>query len=733
MEKRSGLARRLGMFAAAGLITGLAACGGGGGSGNGSGGAASTSGAAATGNGGANGSQANITGNGAVASRVLLIDLDGATYSAVQAGIGNGTLPNLAQFGVQLAYSGGIVGAGSQQPNLDGPSWATLLTGAWANRTQVYSNTSQSVHVSTLFDLSKAVNSSGLNGAVVSSSQLTQMLTPIHSSGSLDTLTDCSQSSTTNACVTGGALALIDNSTYSTVVAQYHSAEDAASGYGAGSTLYQDTLQSLDAAVGKLVSETAKTQGTQWLIVVTSGHGLNAQGGVDGLPLEPESTTFIGLNQGANTGTANINVAVPSSLTGLYSYASIADVTPTLLSFLGNQPSTQNYQMDGGELVGAQPVTQLGATLNNNGSPVVSVTLNWKAPASGAITVFRNGQQIASLPAGTTTYTDSTLTQDLVATGAYAMNYAVAAGTAPRATLVQSISYVQPFPQLSPLAPTLANGLMMYYPFGGSNLPPADALGNSTMGYWASDYSNASLITGPIGDQALQVNPNIADAKGFDGYKLTPASGKDPSTGSQFTIGFWFQSSCANTSADQLPIISNKNYQSGANAGIVIASIAPGVGECGLTFNIGNGSTRADSSPKTVQVPTANQWMYVAMNVDFTAHQLNWYIFSPSSTPGSSTYTETSGTTTMSSALVAGSAGSGLGVYGIGEDGTGTYFMTSCGVASGSWAGASTCTSIPVKTATDVADLAFWNRDLTAAELQSIVNSQQPLSTLLPN
>ncbi|MEJ6667505.1 MAG: hypothetical protein QNL48_07860, partial [Alcaligenes aquatilis] len=44
----------------------------------------------------------------------LIINLDGATYQAVQQGIADGSLPNLAKLQVQLAYSGGVAGTPSQ-------------------------------------------------------------------------------------------------------------------------------------------------------------------------------------------------------------------------------------------------------------------------------------------------------------------------------------------------------------------------------------------------------------------------------------------------------------------------------------------------------------------------------------------------------------------------------------------------------------------------------------------
>ncbi|MFY1005109.1 hypothetical protein ACNF5F_27190, partial [Escherichia coli] len=76
---------------------------------------------------------------------------------------------------------------------------------------------------------------------------------------------------------------------YATVVAQYHSAEDVALNDGLASSQYAQALARLDAAVGTLLSETAKHADSQWLVVVASSHGLNANGRADGLPEVPQS------------------------------------------------------------------------------------------------------------------------------------------------------------------------------------------------------------------------------------------------------------------------------------------------------------------------------------------------------------------------------------------------------------------------------------------------------------
>ena len=308
--------------------------------------------------------------------RTLVIDLDGATYSAVQSGIAAGKLPNLAQLSVRLAYSGGIAGTPGQQPTLDTPGWATLLTGSWASRHQVLSDAPrQAPHAGTVFQIARAANT-GMNGAAVASGGLAQLLTSDHDSGSLDALSDCSRDASATDCVTVQAAQFIA-SDYGTVLAQYHAAKDAALDFGLGSTQYTGVLATLDKAVGALVAAAAKRRNSRWLVVVTGNHGLSANSQDDGLPLVPESSTFIGLNQAANIATKGVGAAVPAKLGDLYAYASIADIAPTVLGYLNALPGAKNYAMDGAQLVGAQPVSQLSASVGNNNSADANVQLTW--------------------------------------------------------------------------------------------------------------------------------------------------------------------------------------------------------------------------------------------------------------------------------------------------------------------------------------------------------------------
>ena len=655
----------------------------------------------------------------------LVIDMDSAVYSAVQSGMAAGTLPNLARLQVQLAYSGGVAGTPSQQPTLDMPGWATLLTGTWANRHGVISNAPvQALRGATIFQQVKAT-STGLNGAAVASAELAQLLVADHDAGYLDTMADCSVNASTLDCVSGQAVQMI-GSGYRTVVAQFRSAKDAALDYGVNSANYAATLAKLDRAVGAMLDETAKATDSQWLVVVTGNHGLSDNSQDDGLPLVPESATFIGMNQGANNGMQGVGASVPTALADLYGYASIADVAPTVLAYLDALPGTAQYALDGARLLGPQPVTNLSATVADNNSASVNVVLRWTAPPERTIDVLRDGRVIASrLPAGTTTYIDNQLTTDLTAKGTYQFSYTVQAGegdsAASRAITSPPVTYTPPVP----LEPSLLNGLVSYYPFS-ATLPPVDAQGNSTMGPASSDLpaSAGLVVPGPFaGTNGLLVDTNFVTVNGLEGYRLTPANGFDVSKGTapQFTIGFWFKADeCVPRS--NVSILANKNYVSGGNAGVAIGMFTSSGNQCGIAFNIGSGGVRADGPTSPYTQVTVGRWIYIAFSVDGVAKTMNMVVFD--SVTGAINRVATG----KSTGAVDLSKLSAYPHWGIGEDGTGAYLMNKCGATPPYTAGQ--CATAPTYQQM-FGDLAMWNRVLTDGELQSIFLSNKPVSTLL--
>jgi len=664
-----------------------------------------------------------------LAKRTLFVDLDGVTYDAVRQGIASGQLPNLAKLQPQLAYSGGVLNGVSQQPNLDAPGWATLLTGTWASRHRIFAIApGQKPAVQTLFGRVKAA-STDLTGATVASAPLATLLASDHTAGALDTLTDCSRDATPDDCVTRNAVQMIGNGGYATIVAQYHSAEDVALGNGLASSQYAQKLAQLDAAVGTLLSETARNPDSKWLIVVASSHGLNANGRADGLPQVPQSAAFIAVNQDENNGQRGATPALPATVAGLYQYASIADVAPTMLAYLDKTPAGQDYAMDGGQLIGAQPPA-LTVQIAEDTTTRARAVLNWTAPAGAAITVMRDGAAIATLPAGTTTYTDPLADRNELKTGKYQFSYTVVAGTAARAALTPQISYIKAQPPV-PLATTLANGLTVYYPFGEDPqlTAPVDALGHSTMGPWAADANGGATTADPLGGHGLFIDTAIANAAGYDGYRLTPQSAAQDVVNSAiassgaFTIGFWYKAPACSTNTVGEPILSNKTgyATSGGTAGIIISMFG-----CGAEFNVADGSHRTDTNSPYIPF-SENQWVYFALVVDVGGKTMSGYVFDPILGTQSQTHAFAAG---MNVAGLAGVNQASEVGFGLGEDGTGKFYMVKNGQTAGSYDPSRATSDKPMQMA--FSDLAMWNRALTADEMSSMFLSQKPLSGLLP-
>ncbi|QKV55477.1 alkaline phosphatase family protein [Comamonas antarctica] len=658
--------------------------------------------------------------------RALVISLDGATYAAVQRGMAAQALPQLAQLEVHLAYSGGIAGTPSQQPTLDAPGWATLLTGMWASRHRVMSSApNQALHGDTVFQRLKDRNA-GRSGAAVASKGLAQMLASEHAAGYLDTLSSCAAQGAATDCVTTAARQMIEGD-YRTVVAQYHAASDAVLNHGLGSKQYADTLARLDQAVGQLVAATAARKNERWLITVTGNHGFSLNSQDDGLPLLPQSTTFMAINQPVNNGMLGLNAAEPSELKDLYAYNSLADVAPTLLGHLQALPQARDYQLDGAALVGPRAVSKLKAAVLENNSPNVRVALEWEAPSDGTVSILREGAAIATrLPAGTRSFTDLDLAQALTAQGSAALNYTLVIDSdqaaAARAILTSPITYVPPVP----LATTLRNGLVSYYPFS-DRLPPVDAIGNSRMAAFspALDPQAGLVVPGPFaGTHGLLVDTNYATVEGLEGYKLTPNAGFDVSQGAapQFTLGFWFNTpQCVDK--NNVTLVSNKNYVSGANAGVAIGLFGGTGGQCGVAFNIGSGGARADGPTSPYTQITENRWVYIAFSLDGVAKTMNMYVYdSVTGTINRVAQGKSTGSVDLSKL-------SAYPQWGIGADGTGAFLMNKCNGTVKPPYQPGKCTTAPTFQH-KYGDLAMWNRVLSDAELESIFLSNKPLSSL---
>ncbi|MGO4154454.1 hypothetical protein [Cupriavidus sp. YAF13] len=634
----------------------------------------------------------NNTGGGGVASKkVLLVGVDGATYSQLQNGIAQRTLPNLATLSVTPASTGGRLGTTTEQAPLAGPSWATVLAGNWANRHGVSDDVAVATGMRTpsLFQYLRAnAGSSRLRrGAATSAPVLPALLKADVAAGNLDSMRDCTAD---DNCVAQEGVKLVQSG-YDVVFTQFSAPDLAAASQGFQNGGYATALSGFDQSLGKLLAAVqARRQANaneDWLVVVTTSHGLDATGSTTTLPTVQNRTTFIALNKPFNTAVASNLPAAPANADALAALPTEADLLPTVLAHVGVALPAASYQIDGSALAGTAGVRALQSVVGNTNT---SVVLSWQNPttATGNMTLLRDGVQIATLPAGTSTYEDKTIAAP--ASGLYRLNYTLVRNGVPTALLAQ-INYVKPIV----LADTLRNNLAAYYSF--ETLPATDSKGATTIGPWVPGTDGGSLSSDNFGGKALKVDSRI------DAYQLTQ-SGADIALSPQFTIGFWFRSDCTQGNGTGEPILSNKNWTSGSNPGIAIGLW----GSCSVSFNIGSGGKRDDIKGMTF---SANQWTYLALSINATAKTFSAYVMDPvlglqkaeNMAIVNTDVTKLNGLATK--------------VWGLNDDATHAYVPNNGGALKG---------------VMEFNDLAMWTRQLSLAELQSIAGSHQPLSTLNP-
>ncbi|MET3496941.1 LamG-like jellyroll fold domain-containing protein [Variovorax boronicumulans] len=622
--------------------------------------------------------------------KALVVEIDGLTHATLRDAMAQKKVPALQSLQLAPAWTGGTDGALSEQPTTDGPGWATLLTGTWVARHAVHADTPDrridTKLAPSVFAFAKQKKDAGYLTASVTANALYPSLL-VSETGTLDTAVDCAGA---DACVTANTSRLIDAG-YDLLVAQY-GAPAATAANGLRSEAYERAVSDTSAAIGQLLARIAQRTTNDaredWLVILTTGHGLDAFGSVTPLKGIDSRTVFIASNK-TLAALPGIGAAAPTD-NALFQLAAATDIAPTVLRHLGALPPSEAYNFNGQALQAATAVHKLAArTSADKGSIELSWTL--AGELSGPVKVLRDGKAIATLPAGATTYTDPV---KAASDGLYAFQYTVVVGEA-SVSISAQIAYVKV-------------GLINLYALDA--LPAIDVNATSTLTPWASEADGGSLVADdnfqpPYRAQALRVDNRVKSASGMAGYRLLQNRDvtADPNV-SAFTIGFWLRTdaTCSQGVSNGASVIANKNYTSGANAGLAIGLF----NSCEIRFNVGAGGPRADSNGYLL---SAGQWAYVAVVVDKAKLKLSGYVLDASR--GTQT-----GNATLTSALVAQLGGLKNGI-GLNEDGTGQYYQRE--------------TSSP-RGAMDFNDLAIWNRALTAEELTNVFTSGQPLSATTP-
>jgi len=266
---------------------------------------------------------------------VLLIGVDGANLSRVLVDPANANFFELIQNGTTAAAS--IAG----HTTISNPSWSSILTGAWGERTGVINNVFTPWTFDrwpTVFNQLEAYNSAIQTTAIAN----WDVIAAIADAGSMpaddvrfvsqiegDTdwlLTDDAVGDHTEAVI-----AAADPDVPNFVFSYFVGVDENGHLYGGASPQYADALLNFDRNLGEILDavnawETAT--GEQWTIIMVTDHGHQPQQGLGhGFQSPDETSTFVIVE--------NPDIFAEGAINLQYQ---IVDVTPTVMTLFGGPP-----------------------------------------------------------------------------------------------------------------------------------------------------------------------------------------------------------------------------------------------------------------------------------------------------------------------------------------------------------------------------------------------------------
>lgn len=326
-----------------------------------------------------------------MASKCLLIGVDGAQFEKIQAL----KLNNFGSLYAYKGYTGGITSHWSEAQTLSGPGWATVLSGVWANRHGVRSNSSGAISpdVPTIFSLIKRAKPECRTASIIT-------WAPIHSRFLVNEIgyIDHAVELVSDQSATDAGIECIKKGTYDFIFIQLSDVDNIGHAHGFGD-LYDNALRAMDVQLGKLLDTVRSCD--DWLVLVTTDHGRSDRN--HGGQTLREKTVFVASNKVLNAEATNpvpIEYLHNKDYDGLYGHLSQASVTPTILCFLGVELFAK-WQPDGPSLWGDMGVRKLMF------QTLFPPKLFWYGTEQqGSIKISVNGIERVSLPVINGTWED---------------------------------------------------------------------------------------------------------------------------------------------------------------------------------------------------------------------------------------------------------------------------------------------------------------------------------------
>lgn len=335
-----------------------------------------------------------LSGAGHAAPKVLLVGIDGVQYQRAR----ELNLPVLFSLHTTRAYTGGVTGLSSQADTLSGPGWTTVLTGVWADKHGVTSNTSGAANreFPSLFRRLRQARPEAYIASLASWAPINERFLAHDVAGNDLNLAGRSDAETLAAAVDVLRHAPVD------LLFVHLSAPDNVGHSQCFGAAYDRALVQADRALGTLLAEVRARapQGEDWLVLVTTDHGREPPRGCHhSAQTRQEKEIFIASNQPMNAEFGQHLPAPDPQLDGLYGHASQASIAPTVLRHLGLAPGADAL-FDGIPLVGPLGVRKL------MGDPAGAGILRWAGAGDRPVSIARGGVPVAQVRLGANGWVD---------------------------------------------------------------------------------------------------------------------------------------------------------------------------------------------------------------------------------------------------------------------------------------------------------------------------------------
>ena len=229
---------------------------------------------------------------------VVFIGVDGAQYSQILANA-SGMLAGLDHM---QAYAGGEKGEKTQQPTFSGPGWSTLLTGVWANKHGITSNSNSPIKakVDSLFERIDRADigtiASIVNWADINKGHFAR------ETGRLGqpSIVDHQDAGVSDAAVAQEVIDLIGGAAPVFTFAHLDGPDHAGHADGFGESYTQslrDAGEQIRAIWAAVQEREAAHPDEEWLVIVSTDHGRDTTGYSHGGQSDSEREIFIASNR----------------------------------------------------------------------------------------------------------------------------------------------------------------------------------------------------------------------------------------------------------------------------------------------------------------------------------------------------------------------------------------------------------------------------------------------------